>query len=273
MTDLINLKNAVKNDFIKFISIVIVVVLMGYGIVSSAIEDTKPITVNFSVLGIVSNISDDGLKIEDAKGSDRSGKTTYNLNIENLTKLETDKNVPINYTDIKVGDKIIAQGLTNGSTYFIKRVISFTSVSTVVATTTEEFATSTATTTEEVVTTVSATTSTDDISVDILSTTTEVVLSTSTDKPIDGVSIPISTLIDNSTSTEIINTSTTTEETSTSTNSVIETVANVLEDIINTVTDTIQDAVDTVTGNNDQVSAPEVLPAPENPPTTPVITE
>ncbi len=243
MTNLINFKDAVKNDFIKFISIVIAVVLMGYGIVSFATEDTKTASVNFSVLGIVSNISDDSLEIEEANGSDKSGKSSYSLNIKNLTILETNENVPINFIDIKIGDKIIAQGLKNGSTFFIKRIISFTSIPTPVET--KDVATSTATSTDYV----SATTTQDASGI----STETVNTSTTTD-----ISIPLSTLIDSSTSTEILNTSTTTDGSTEATNSVIETVNNIIEEIINNVTETVQVVLDKTTENNDQIIPTEV---------------
>ncbi len=268
MTNLINFKDAVKNDFIKFISIVIAVVLMGYGIVSFATEDTKTASINFSVLGIVSNISDDSLDIEEANGSDKSGKSSYSLNIKNLTTLETNENVPINFIDIKVGDKIIAQGLKNGSTFFIKRIISFTSIPTPVET--KDVATSTATSTDYVsatttqdasgITTETVNTSTTtDVSIPLptlidSSTSTETVYnSTTTD-----ISIPLSTLMDSSSSTEILNTSTTTGESTEITNSVIETVTDIIEEIINNVTETVQVVLDKVTDNNDQTTPTEV---------------
>lgn len=252
-----------KSGLLKFIPVVIVIALLGWGISSRATDDIKSATANFSVLGTVSEISEDGISISDAKGSDKSGKTTYELNISHLEAMEMNTYVPLNFTDIKVGDRIIAQGLTNGDTFFIKRIISFTSTPTPVIP--DEIATSTATTTDEFA---SSTATTTDDTASSTATTTEEVAASST--PSSGSEVPAAT-----TTEEVATTSSTsTEEVATSTPSIAETITDAIEQVIDTVTDTIQDVVDAVTGGGDTPAAdpvpepaPVVIPTVENVPT------
>lgn len=250
----------IKLTLLKFAPIVLVLILVGWGMSSVAEDDIKSATANFSVLGIVSDISENDIEIKDAKGSDKSGKTSYDLNIDHLESMQTSAYIPLNFTDIKVGDKIIAQGLTNGNTFFIKRIISFTSTPTPVdlevASTT--VATSTATTTElsEDISTTTATTSNTVDSIESVSTTTTDDMSTST----------IISDIVATTSTS------TTEESASTTTSVLETVVDVVEQIVDIVTDTVQGIVDVVVGNDapadvqNNISNDTPIVIPENTP-------
>jgi hypothetical protein len=182
-----------KVEMIKMLSVIVIVTAIGFGI--SNADDLNPFlennieaaTENFSVLGTVSEITDDKITLVDAKGSDESDKTNYNLNINNLEKVETSSYEPLIITDIKVGDKIIAQGLTDGETFFIKRIVSFSTFTLTpeVATTTPDVATSTtdiatttyetSTTTEEATTTPTIIEQVGDVVEDIIETVTEVV--------------------------------------------------------------------------------------------------
>lgn len=218
MTNTHKIHRIIKNKLFGIFCILTIVLALGWGMSISATDDIKSANVNFSAIGVISDISSDKMTITQAKASDKSGKTEYNLNIEHVEAMETNTYIPLNFTDIKIGDKIIAQGLTNGNTFFIKRIISFTSIPTPIE---PKVATSTATTTEEVVATSSAS-----------STVTEGISSTSPS-------------VESGTSTIE---STTTEETATST-TIISTVTQVVENIINTVTETVQNVVDTVTGS------------------------
>lgn len=246
-----------KVEMIKMLSIITVVSILGWGI--SHADNLNPFsdtgietaTQNFSALGNVSEITESSITLIDAKGSDKSGNTTYTLNISHLEKVETSAYTPLIITDIKVGDKIIAQGLTDGTTFFIKRIVSFSSdvKPLEVATTTVDVATSTAsTTTDTASTTTDTASSTNETSSNESSTTTpEVIIATTTEV---------------ATTTE---TSTTTEE-ATTTPTIIETVGGVVQDVIDAVTNVVQTVVDTVTGNTEPDPVPppvEETPTPE----------
>lgn len=225
-----------KVEMIKMLSIIAIVSVLGWGI--SNADNLNPFldngietaTENFSSLGTVSEITESNITLVDARGSDKSGNTTYTLNISYLEKVETSSYTPLIITDIKLGDKVIAQGLTNGSTFYIKRIVSFSSdvKPLEVATTTVDVATSTASTTTDTAST----------TVDTASSTVEV-----------------------STTTEV---ATTTEE-ATTTPTIIETVGDVVSDVIETVTDIVETVVETVTGNTEPEPTPPT-PEPETPP-------
>lgn len=223
------------NSVFKSISVFVAVVLLGWGISSLAGDDIKSATNNFSAIGFVSEISENTLKIQEAKGSDKSGKTNYNLNIENLQTIETNKKIPLNLVDIKEGDQIIVQGLTNGSTFFVKRIISFTSTPTPVLNTKDEVDESepseTSTSSVSTSTTISENTTSNSDEIAATSTTPAVdesepfeTTSTST----VSTSTIISTIIE-----EIVSTSTLETETSVI-DTIIETIVDVVEDVLNT---------------------------------------
>lgn len=221
-----------RNKLFRISTTVVIVLILSWGVSSVADDNIKSATNNFSAMGLVSDISDDSLEIKEARGSDKSGKTTYDLNIDNLEKIQTNKNEPINFTDIKEGDRIIVQGLTNGSTFFIKRIITFTSTAKPVATTT-------ATTTESDVVSTSTATTTEDVVVK----TNEIPASTST-TPVDENVVPVST----STSVD--------ENISTSTPGIIDTV-------IDSVKEAIENIVDTITGNTSTTTPETITPTTE----------
>lgn len=233
-------------EMIKMLSIIAIVSVLGWGI--SNADNLNPFlengietaTENFSALGQVSEITQSNITLTDARGSDKSGNTTYILDITHLEKVETSSYTPLIITDIKVGDKVITQGLTNGQAFFIKRIVSFSTSETAsttlptVATTTPDTATSTATTTTDTASsTVEVSTSTPESNSNESTTTPEIITSTSTE------------------------TSTTTEE-ATTTPGIIEQVGDVVSDVIETVTEIVETVVETVTGNTE----PEPTPPP-----------
>lgn len=242
-----------KVEMIKMLSIIAIVSVLGWGI--SNADNLNPFlengietaTENFSALGQVSEITESNITLVDARGSDKSGNTTYILDITHLEKVETSSYTPLIITDIKVGDKVITQGLTNGQAFFIKRIVSFSTSETAsttlptVATTTTDVATSTTTTTTDT---------------DTASSTTDVSTSTPESNSNESTTTPE---IITSTSTE---TSTTTEE-ATTTPTIIEQVGDVVSDVIETVTDIVETVVETVTGNTE----PEETPPPVEEPT------
>ncbi len=226
-----------KNDLIRIITVISIVIVLGWGISSIAEDDISSAHNNFSVVGIVSNIDNENINLEEAQGSDRTGKNSYVLNIKNVQKVETSKYQSINIGDIKVGDKIIAQGLTNGSTFFIKRIISFADV--VVK---DDVL---ATTTENIVSTSSDSNPKLETSDDTMASTSDTYVNVST------------SVMDQATSTDTVDTSTSSVPTSTevvdviatSTDSIVDKVVDVVQEVIETVKETISDIV-----NNDQAS-------------------
>lgn len=271
---------SVKLGGMRMFSLIAVVTVLSWGISYASNNDIESATSNFSVMGTVSTVSDIGISIIEAKGSNNANDRSYDLNIRNIQKVETSDYVPLNISDIKVGDKIVAQGLTNGSVFFIKRIVSFTSSpydsiaetattteSVASATSTEDTASTTiaqsvvATSTEgagasgsssvlPVVNEGSATSSGVIAPVENATTSTEEMGTSSTST--EGV---VSTTTEASTSTEEV-VSTTTEE-STSTPSIMEGVTNVIEGVVEAVTNAIQDVVDVVTGSG--TTTPEVI--------------
>jgi hypothetical protein len=267
-----------KVEMIKMLSIIAIVSVLGWGI--SHADNLNPFlengietaTENFSSIGIVSEISESSISLTEARGSDKSGNTTYNLDITNLEKVETNAYTPLIITDIKIGDRIIAQGLTNGNKFFIKRIVSFGGgidlVTTTDATSTVEVATSTASTTDETATsttdgagssnTNNASTTTD------TSTTTEIITETAT---------TTATSTEVSTSTTDIATTTASTTTATTTPGIIEQVGDVVQDIIDTVTETVQNVINTVTGTSTPAVAPTVETSTSSEPVAPTVLE
>lgn len=243
------------SEMVRLFSVIVIVLAIGFGIsnadnlnpfMESGIETA---TENFSSLGIVSEVTESSITLTDAKGSDKSGDTTYNLDITHLEKVETNTNTPLIITDIKIGDTIIAQGLTNGTKFFIKRIVSFGGAVEVVnsdtATTTVDVATSTsdtASTTEETSGGASGTEEMQDTNTDTVPTTTDEISTTTTDI------------------------ATTTVEATTTNPSIIETVTGVVETVVETITDTLETVIDAVTGTSTPTTGPEPIPEPVSEP-------
>lgn len=251
MTNLSNLKNEIKLDSIKTLFAAVIIALLGWGVSSSAVDDIKSATINFNVIGVVSDISDKKITVNDAKGSNSSSDNIYDLNLDYLSQIETSTYIPLNFSDIKVGDKIIAQGLTNNSQFFIKRIISFDSVATPVVVKD----TATTTTMNDVVIATTTDVGTSTLTEDIIDSSTkgsssdtvsEGKASTSESTPIiaDTTTEPVST------STPIVdNISTTTTTTATTTDSIVNTITDTISDVIDAVVDVVQTVVDTVVGS------------------------
>jgi hypothetical protein len=265
MTNLSNLKNEIKLDSIKTFFAVTIVVLLGWGVSSSAVDDIKSATINFNAIGVVSGVSDKEITLTDAKGSNSSSDTTYDLNLDYLVKIETSAYTPLNLSDIKVGNKIIAQGLTNNSKFFIKRIISFDSIPTPIEPK------------DEVATTTATTTPIDDIAIatttDVgTSTLTEDVIEESTGGSSDTATPVVTTPVDATSTTTATTTesfSTTTPEvisttTATTTDGIIDTITSTIGDVIDAVVDVVQNVVDTVVGSSTPNTAIDTVQ--ENPP-------
>lgn len=271
---------SMKLGSLKIFSLIAVVTILSWGISYASNNDIKSATSNFSVMGTVSSVSDSNITVTEAKGSNESNSGSYDLNIKHVQKVETSDYVLLNISDIEVGDKIIAQGLTNGSIFFIKRIVSFTSTAhdlvTATATTTESLASATSTEDTASTTIVQSVVATSTegagasdsssilLVVDEGSATSSVVITpignatTATEEmgtSSTSIEEGVSTTTEASTSTEEV-VSTTTEE-STSTPSIMEGVSNVIEGVVEAVTNAIQDVVDVVTGSG--TTTPEVI--------------
>jgi hypothetical protein len=239
-------------ELAKLAAVIVIVLLLSWGISSATGDDFEQATKNFSVIGTVSALSDTTISLIDSRGSDTTVEELYNLNIEHLTKIETKEYQPLIISDVQIGDTIIAQGVTDGSTFFITRVVSFSSTPLPplqeIATTTPEFAT----TTEDVATST-------DVSRDSSSeTTTSEELATTT--PTEEVA----------TSTE----ETTQEDTASTTETVIDTMTDIIEDGVDQASDVLDIIIDTITGSEEPAPpVEESTPTPqaetqtESPPT------
>jgi hypothetical protein len=226
-------KNLFKIEFLKTLLIVLVVLISTWGITFALNNNIEDATSNFSVLGTVSDISDSTITLTDARGSDDSGNTEYEINIDYLERVETRDYEPLIITDIKVGDTISGQGLTNGSVFFIKRIISFSSLIIAEELPIEELATTTDELTEEDATT--------------------------TEETIDETPAT-----DSTSSTEEVSTSTA----SSSSDSIMDTVNGVISDVVDTVVDTVTDVVG---GVIDLITGTTTDPVEEDQPTEPVV--
>ncbi len=237
----------IKNNSIKIILTIFVVYVFSWTISSIATDDISSAHNNFSVVGIVSGIDGEVININNAKGSDKTGADSYQLNIKNIEKIETNKYQTLSLSDIKVGDKIIAQGLTNGTTFFIKRLISFADVKVVenaISTSTEDVSFS------------DISSSTTDIPVSTIDENTASISnpSTSTDAVVD-----VSTTTDNvdNATTTVINVSTTTDistSTATSTDNIVDKVIDVIQEVVDVVTDKVSDILNNSSAGESTVS-------------------
>jgi hypothetical protein len=174
-------RRSLKRDLFMIFSVMFIASGIIWGIskasnfdVINSFEDTPP--QNFSASGIVSNVTNlfgKYITIEEATGSDDSGKSSYSFGTNKVKKIENADYVPLKLSDIKIGDKIVVQGLLKeGGDIEAYRIISFT---TVIATTTEELvATSTeATSTDETASSTDTSTST---STDTTSSSTDILV-------------------------------------------------------------------------------------------------
>ncbi|MEN9921652.1 MAG: hypothetical protein RLZZ517_630 [Candidatus Parcubacteria bacterium] len=244
-------------EVIRTSVIVLVVLGLTWGIAKATENELESATNNFSVIGTVSSISDETISLMNARGSDTQTEELYNLSIKYLDRIETKDYTLLIISDINPGDTIIAQGLTDGNKFFIKRIISFNSTplptqDETATTTPESIATSTqdiATTTDQVQPEDSDNTQsdTDNSSIqDETATTTPESIATSTQD------IATTTDEEISTSTEEIASSTT--------EVIIDTITDIIEDGLDTVSEVVDTIVDTV------ISQQEIEVPAESPP-------
>jgi hypothetical protein len=175
-------------EFTKVLAGVVIVSAIVWGVSKADImqksEVASPIE-NFSISGLVSSVGS-LLSVYNATDGVNLSVTSYTFDASTIEKIETSEYVPLQFSDLQIGDNVIVQGISQDDVLTALRVISFTSTpnSTTTATTTEPLAT----TTPEVSTTTDVvSTSTDDVS----SST-----STTTPSLIDAIENTIQNIID-----------------------------------------------------------------------------
>jgi hypothetical protein len=134
----------------------------------------------FSVFGFVSGIADTSFSVENINISEYASEPSYTFDVSTLEKIETNEYIPLQFSDIKVGDKIIVQGILDNNTTIAHRIVSFTSVTTPLATTTATTTPIAATTTDIISTSTDEVASSSDDTASSTSTTTPSLIATST---------------------------------------------------------------------------------------------
>ncbi len=222
------------------VTVITVVSSIVYGISKADITIPTSSVQSFSAFGTVSDMSPEVISIENARSSEKAGAVSYTFKLTDVKKIENRIHVALLMSDIHVGDKIVAMGMSNDGAVTINRIISFSSTATTsdvvaipltastTATSTLENATSTASTTSVVATstatsTASSTQSGDsvNISTTTASTTLEIASSTASTTPVVATSTATTTdstattTPSSATSTDTTNISTTTSSGST----------------------------------------------------------
>jgi hypothetical protein len=124
-------KRSLKSDLFLALSVILVASAVIWGISKADnISDAfiKPQTKNFSASGIVFNIDEANLYIDQALGSDDSERKVYTFNLSDNPKIETDKYESVNVSDMQIGSKVVVQGKINGGNITVKRIIYFGSI-------------------------------------------------------------------------------------------------------------------------------------------------
>jgi len=223
-------------EILKMVTVITVVSSIVYGISKADITIPTSSVQSFSAFGTVSDMSPEVISIENARSSEKAGAVSYTFKLIDVKKIENRIHVALLMSDIHVGDKIVAMGMSNDGAVTINRIISFSSTATTsdvvaipltastTATSTLEIATSTASTTSVVATSTATSTqsgSSVDISTTTASTTLEIATSTASTTPVVATStatttdITATTTPSSATSTDTTNISTTTSSGST----------------------------------------------------------
>lgn len=223
-----------RYESLRTLFVIFVVLALTWGVSKAMENEIEQATKNFSVIGVVSELSDSSIMITSAQGSNQSNDTVYRLNIEYLEKIETSEYEPRAITDVYIGNTIIAQGLTDNSKFFIKRIVLVPA--TPLPLLQEPIIEKLATTTEDIATTTPETSG----------------------EPVTDTTEQLPTI-----ETEVSTTSTSTENVNSS-DSIIDTITDVVDDVIIGAIDIIENIVDLVTGtstpDNIEESTPEPIP-------------
>ena len=259
---------SLKSNIFLALSVILVASAVIWGITKADIldipnrEDMAP--QNFSASGIVSNISSlfgTNIIIENAKGSDDSGKTTYSFNLNQIIKIENTEYVTLSVSDIKVGDKIVVQGLIKDTNIIeAYRIISF-------ATSTQEklpeIATSTATTTATSTPETENASSTNATSTDEIASSTLLVIplvASSSDERTEQTETSANQTMDSNTlasTTEMLPDFLTNPKAGESASQTPPTLTEVVEEVVQKVVDTFTDESGSSQGATENPPAPE----------------
>ncbi len=249
-------KRSLKKDIFLTLSVIFVASAVIWGITKAdtsenikssraRMEQANLRSKNFSVVGVVFDVSETTLSI-DTQSSNDSSKTIYTLNTDTVVKIETRNYKPLTLSDIKIGDKVVVQGMENEGNITIKRIISF-GIATDIDT-----ATSTATTSDETASTTDTATSTltiIDTIKDVVTGVIDVITgSTTPDEQVGTTSDTTATSSDDNNSTTIPeDTSSSTDTTSSEPKAEDPPKTDLLENIIDGATDVLNNII----GNGD----------------------
>lgn len=243
------------SNFYKIIITIAVVLCLSWGITIATTDDLASATENFSVIGVVSEITNNTISLVDARGTHATDSTITDLNISYIEKIQTKEYNPLIISDIVVGDTVIIQGVTNSKDFFAKRIISFSKIAykdiatttpEVIATTTEQLST----TTDQVdvenkeVDTMGSDTSLENVEPQIVD------IASSTQKEIEDA-VQATSTIDQPVEDSMASTSDSMEQ-NTASSTIIDTVTDIIDSGIETVTDTLDIIIDTITGQGEQ---------------------
>jgi hypothetical protein len=119
----------------KFVFLLLSIFALGTGVLVLNANDIGPFISpdagfekadkNVSIIGYVQSIDDKSITIKQATASDKTNNDTYVVYTKHADKIETHTYNPMSLSAISIGDKIITQGVTDGSKYWAKRIIVF----------------------------------------------------------------------------------------------------------------------------------------------------
>lgn len=194
----------------KVLAVVAIVSFIVWGTSKADNVDTKPKVKNFSVSGIVSDISSTTLSLINTHGTDGASDISRTFDLGGVKRIEDKNHAILALSDIVLNDEVVAQGTITDGFIDIRRIISF-GLSDATSTATSTIATTTATTTIDLASSTpeissSTATSTTATTTDDAFSTTTLDLSTSTATTTDVTST------DNTSSTTPDITATTTDD-------------------------------------------------------------
>jgi hypothetical protein len=170
-------------DLTKTLLVIVITITVVWGVSKADIDQTTttaPAVTSFSVLGLISDLTDSSFSVNNINISEYAPAASYTFDTSTLQKIETNEYAPLQFSDLKLGDKIIVQGTSENNILSAIRIIDFTSTPASVATTTPLEATSTDETASS-----TATTSLIDNAIDTVQNIIDVFTSTTTSTSTD----------------------------------------------------------------------------------------
>ena len=232
-------------ELARMIAVIAIVSISVWGISFADISNQKKSVKNFNAIGIVSDIATTTISMNVENEPSEGLQTSYTFDTSAVTKIQSKGYVPLTLSDISIGDKIGVQGLDDGTSISILRIISFSATSSKEKI--PEIATSTATTTDDLASSTPATTTPDVVASSTDATNTQDV-SALNPSEINSSSTPATTTPD------VVASSTSATTT-------------IIQTIIDTASNTVQNVVNAVTGGGSDT--PPVVPVVTPPPSDP----